>query len=86
MAAIEAQASGLYTIMSDSIPKEAGVTSNAIFIGIGKQNEKRWVETILKLKKAVSDRTETCKIAKEEINNSGYNIQREIDKLIKLYE
>ena len=86
MVAVEAQASGLCVVMSDLIPREAAVTSNTTFVGITKEAENDWVDAIMKYKNDGMPRTGRCAKAKEEIGISGYDINKELDKLINIYE
>lgn len=67
--AIEAQAAGLKTIVSQAIPNEAAVTD--LFIQIDINNKSKWVEEILKSKHILRSSEEAiCRLER-----TGYNIK-----------
>lgn len=86
LAAVEAQASGLCVVMSDRISKETAVTSNASFVGIEKENSSDWVKEILKYKSNDLNRVKRCETARKEMEMKGYDIHKELNKLIEIYE
>jgi glycosyltransferase involved in cell wall biosynthesis len=67
--AVEAQASGLHTICSDKVPKEANVTELAEFISLAKSAEE-WANIILKYR--TYERTDTF----SDIYDAGYDIKQ----------
>ena len=75
---IEAQACGLKTIVSDKVPEIAKISDLLSFVKLS-DGEKAWVEEIIKGKDYYR------KEQKEILVNSGYDIDRESEKLIKLY-
>lgn len=78
---IEAQASGLPTIVSDKIPEEAIVTDLIHFIELEKNSE-IWASEILKIEKNINRQNE--KYIKS-ITKKGYEIKQESKKLEELY-
>lgn len=80
--AIEAQAAGLKTLVSEAIPQEAYITDLIESISI--KNTTKWKNRILQLYKTlnIDKRRNTF----EEIKNSGYDIESEVTKLQKIYE
>lgn len=75
---IEAQASGLYTILADTVPYEAKVTNLVDFISLNKA-PKYWAERILS--RLVTERkNHNC-----EIREAGYDIENEVVKLKNRY-
>ena len=78
---IEAQTSGLKTIVSDVVPKEANII-NKNFITIPlKENAKYWATEILKCNNNYK-REDMSKIVTEK----GYNIKQQANKLMNLYK
>ena len=75
---VEAQAAGLKCLLSDTIPKEAGVTDLAVFLPL---DEKFWVEEL-----AWSVPAGEREDKEEEIGQAGYDIRTAVKKLEKLYE
>ncbi|MDE7331790.1 MAG: glycosyltransferase [Lachnospiraceae bacterium] len=75
---VEAQAAGLKCLLSDTIPKEAGVTDLAVFLPL---DEKFWVEELVWSVPA-GEREDK----EEEIGQAGYDIRTAVKKLEKLYE
>lgn len=74
---IEAQASGLPCVFSDTIPREIGITELAHFMEI--QDARAWAEQILSCSQTERKRT------KEEIKAAGYDIAAEIEKVQQFY-
>lgn len=79
ISAIEAQCSGLKTIVSDNVPKEVKVTDLLEFISL-KQKAEFWAENILKYKKNYK-RTNTYK----DIYEAGYDIKSTSSWMEKFY-
>lgn len=77
LAAIEAQASGLLTVISDTITKEVVIASNAVQLPIDSPDD--WVKYIA----AHSDYTR--RKVDEEIISSGYDIDEQVKYLEKFY-
>ncbi len=75
---VEAQAAGLKCLLSDTIPKEAGVTNLAVFLPLDKQI---WAE---ELARCVPSGEREDKEA--EIGQAGYDIKTAVKKLERLYE
>lgn len=74
---IEAQATGLHTIVSENVPKEACIKKEIIdFLPL---IEEKWVEIILKYKGA-----KRKKITKD-VEVAGYDIYKSADELYKFY-
>lgn len=78
--AIEAQAAGLKTLVSEAIPKEAYVTELIESISI--ENPIEWKNKIIQCYKTQTERRNTLK----EIEDSGYDIDNEVTKLEKIYD
>ena len=83
VAAVEAQASGLYCLLSDQVPKEAKVTENAQFLSIQAEDaEDLWVDCIeAHVCNAVTER----KKAAEQVKRAGYDIAEQAQKLEEIY-
>lgn len=78
MVLIEAQANGLQCIASLNVPTEANVTGNVEFLGIGKKDIDKWIETIEKNAKKRYHKNDL-------LINAGYNIKESANKLAELY-
>lgn len=77
---LEAQASGLPTIMSDTITKEAGVTSLAEFFPLNATAEE-WAEKIMLIKEKKENRFSRG----EEIRKAGLDIEDITEQMMKQY-
>ncbi len=77
---IEAQASGLKCIMSDTITKEVAITDNIQFMNLKKDSLKKWADEILKNKDYKRKNME------KEVIDAGYSIEVEARKLQEIYE
>lgn len=77
---LEAQASGLLTLVSDAIPKIAKITDRLVFLPIDKVNS--WVEAITCQDTAINNR----EYPMEEIEKSQFKIEQIMDSLIEIYE
>lgn len=75
---IEAQASGLPCIFSDTITKEVGITENAEFLSL-KESPKLWAERILRC------RGRQRKSCKSILLKAGYDIRQTADIVERLY-
>ena len=75
IAAIEAQASGLNTLLSTNVPRDTGLTSSARFIDLDKD---KWIDQILNNKLGRQDNI-------DEIRRKGYDISTSADELFKIY-
>lgn len=75
---IEAQASGLPCIFSDTITKEVGLTDKTEFLSLN-ESPKTWAEQALKYM-GCERKSEVDKLRK-----AGYDIQQTADTLSKLY-
>ena len=73
--AIEAQAAGLPTFVSDGVPRDVLISERAVMLELEK-GENYWSNTILKCKEP-SNRIDV----RTEIANAGFNIQREAEGL-----
>lgn len=76
---VEAQASGLLCILSSDMTKETKVLDTTQFIDL-KTSPEDWAETLINNYKNFK-RIDT----KEEISNNGFNIEKEANKLEKIY-
>ena len=82
MAVIEAQASGLSCIVSDTVPLETKVSDNIEYMSLRQPLEK-WVEKIVTMN--VGNRNIKSKKACSDIRNCGYDIGKEAYKLRQIY-
>ena len=78
IATIEAQASGLKCLLSDTIPKEVDITGNVEFMSLGNP-PREWAE---KIKTMLPYKRENTK---QKIIKSGYDIKTTVDYLTKFY-
>lgn len=78
IATIEAQASGLKCLLSDTIPKEVDITGNVEFMSLG-NSPREWAE---KIKTMLPYKRENTK---QKIIESGYDIKTTVDYLTKFY-
>ena len=78
VSSIEAQASGLKCVLSDSISFESNVTGNVEFLSLEK-SATEWAEEISKM--LSYDRTDTS----EKIKNAGYDIMTTAQQLTDFY-
>lgn len=81
MVYIEAQASGLYCIASDVIPKDTAVTNNIEYISLKKKAE-FWADRILAHQNYKDSRSNNLNCLKEQ----GYDIRYCGDQLAKIYD
>lgn len=79
MVGIEAQANGLPCVFSDKIPKEAIIAKNVKVLGIEKSDIEKWSNELIKMSKNPI-RTNNLKSLEK------YDIKKEFNKFIKLYE
>lgn len=84
MVLVEAQASGLYCIASDSIPKETKITNNIEFISL-RQPTSDWVLSIKKQQNRNVDRRKMSLAAYDSICEHGFNIASEAKRLEQIY-
>jgi glycosyltransferase involved in cell wall biosynthesis len=81
---VESQASGLYSIASDRVTKEADKTGNISFLSIDNGSE-IWAEEILK-RKDKEERKEASEVAIKTLKEKGYSAEDEAEKLLKFYK
>ena len=75
IAAIEAQASGLATLLSTNVPKDTGLTGSARFIDL---DRKKWICQILNNKLGRQDNI-------DQIRRKGYDIGTSANELSRIY-
>lgn len=75
---IEAQASGLQCVLSDSIDRETDVTGNCSFLSL-KQSPSEWADLTLNVANRAREDTS------EEIQKAGYDVTKNISWLTELY-
>lgn len=80
---IEAQASGLPSLVSNTITKEADLTNTSIYLSIKKIE--LWVDIIKKKKYIGKARSECSKQNIVKIKQKSYDIQQNADKLYQIY-
>ena len=78
---VEAQATGLPCLFSDSITKELGITDRAFYMSLD-ETEKRWAERILELSSINTHRIEY----KDVVRNAGYDINCLVNRISSFYE
>lgn len=76
ISAIEAQASGLVSLLSTNVPREAGVSEGARFIDLDRD---KWTYEILNNKGSIR------KNVIEEIGKNGYDIETSVSELSRIY-
>lgn len=76
ISAIEAQASGLVSLLSTNVPREAGISERARFIALDKD---KWTYEILYYKGSIR------KNVIEDIRRKGYDIETSVKKLSNIY-
>ena len=79
IAAIEAQASGLFCLLSDKIPREVDITENVKFLELTEPVD-MWAKALLESKQ--KPRIDNS----QDIINSNYDIKTSTCKLLKVYE
>ena len=80
IAAIEAQAADLPVISSDTVPREACITSRFTYVPL-KCSAEQWSDVILEETKHCRPRADQT----EEIRSSGYDITSSAERLFQLY-
>lgn len=81
--ALEAQASGIYSFLSDSITKEVEITDRVQFLSL-KAGAEKWKERILDLEEYPRDESVNEKIRKE-FRKAGYDIEYAAKQLLEYY-
>ena len=76
ISAIEAQASGLVSLLSTNVPREAGISEGARFIDLDRD---KWTYEILYYKGSIR------KNVIEDIRRKGYDIETSVKKLSNIY-
>lgn len=76
ISAIEAQASGLTSLLSTNVPRDAGISELARFIALDKD---KWIYEILYSKGSVR------KNVIEDIRRNGYDIETSVSELSRIY-
>lgn len=84
IAAVEAQASGLYTIISETVPEEVLTTDHAEFLPIaGEGAEARWLEGMDRAAAWLASRERTDSI--DQVAAKGYDIHDQKARLEQIY-
>jgi len=82
MVAVEAQATGLSCVISDTVPIEAIVCRDLVVVKKLEEGPAAWADAVVGIEKAnESDR----KICEEQLNDSPYSIQHSVGYLLSLY-
>ena len=81
---VEAQASGLYCVVSDCVTVEADKTGNMTFLPIN-NGGKIWAEEILR-RTGAQGREETSADSIESLKGKGYSAKDEAKKLLEIYK
>lgn len=79
VALIEAQASGLLSVVSNAITKEVAITDNVEFISLN-QSADYWADQLLKLSSKFERKNEY-----RQIKDAGYDIKENVQKLQEFY-
>lgn len=80
---VEAQASGLPILASNTITQEVNLTGNVEFYEL-KNQASDWADRIERL--CVQDRNASKQVVLQKISNAGYDIESEMQKLHSIYE
>ena len=78
---VEAQASGLPVIFSDTITREAKITQAVSYLGIDARDVSKWLDTIIHYGKEKRDRIKAYDILK----NAKFDIVDTVNGFMKLY-
>lgn len=84
---VEAQASGLPCIVSETVSKEADLIGKCKYLPIGKADIKKWVKEALDLyhENVVCNRSELSEINQNIIRDQGYDIAQNANILRQIY-
>ena len=82
--ALEAQASGVYSIMADTITKEVKLTDRVEFLSLEEEKEK-WRDAILSAEKSAQKETYNA-VIKKQFCEAGYDIESAAQTLLTYYE
>lgn len=80
---VEAQASGLSVLASDTVTKEVNLTGNVEFYTL-QNSAVEWADRIANLH--IKDRSASKQVVMQKISDAGYDIEREMQKLHTIYE
>lgn len=75
---IEAQASGLHCVLSDTIDKRTDITGNITFVSL-EEDKKVWTDALLTA--AATERLDTT----EQVKVAGYDVNENLEKLLSYY-
>lgn len=78
---VEAQATGLPVIFSDTISKEAALSNSVVFLPIKQDNVDKWIETIVTIDKESLTRMNNY----ENIKEKGYDIKNTVNSFLNVY-
>ena len=83
---VEAQASGLYCLVSDKVAKEADLTDRMTYLPIDSVDS--WNHAIEQISSdmKMEDRQERCEIFQERIRERGYDVTANADRMKQAYE
>ena len=84
LVALEAQASGVYSVMADTISKEVKITDAVTFLSLD-HNAKEWKEYILELGSVGRTEVQNA-IIKEQFQCAGYDIMTAGKQLLEYYK
>ena len=84
LVALEAQASGVYSVMADTISKEVKITDAVTFLPLD-HNAKEWKEYILELGSVGRTEVQNA-IIKEQFQCAGYDIMTAGKQLLEYYK
>lgn len=81
---IEAQANGLYCLLSDTIPREVALSSDVVFLPVfGEKAYCKWVEKIIQLKPKTNEQRY---YGYDTVVKMGFDISNEVYLLAELYD
>jgi glycosyltransferase involved in cell wall biosynthesis len=83
---VEAQASGLYCLVSDKVAKEADLTERMTYLPIDSVDS--WNHAIEQISSdmKMEDRQKRCEIFQERIRERGYDVTANADRMKQAYE
>lgn len=80
---VEAEAAGLFCMVSDKVSREANLSETLQFIPI--DNKETWVKALLEAKTVSQDREEICRRNQKKIAEKGYDITVTAGRMKELY-
>lgn len=88
---VEAQASGLYSLISDSITRMVKVSDHVEFFSLEKTAEE-WAGKVYSMigdfpvDRLADERKSDCRVINDSLKDSNYNVEKQIEYYVSLYE